>query len=74
MARTNFFYLLVSTHCSGLLVFSACLFQPFPLRDGSFYFGPAPWYFLLRCTSPRTSSNELTIRVRLPAARVAARV
>ena len=25
--------------------------EPFPLRDGSFYFGTAPWYFLSRCTS-----------------------
>ena len=49
-------------------------FQPFPLRDGSFYFGTAPWYFLSRCTWPQTSSNELNNRVRLPAARVAARV
>ena len=67
-------YLLVSAHCSGFLVFSACLFQPFPLRDGSFYYGTAPWYFLSRCTWPQTSSNELNNRVRLPAARVAARV
>ena len=47
MARTNFFYLLVSTPCSGLLVFSARLFQPFTLRDGCFYFGTAPWFHFL---------------------------
>ena len=34
-----------------LLVFRVRLFQPFPLRDGSFYFGTAPWYFLSRYTS-----------------------
>ena len=33
------------------LVFCVRLFQPFPLRDGSIYFGTAPWYFLSRCTS-----------------------
>ena len=31
MARTNFYYLLVSTSCSGLLVFSALYFSRFPL-------------------------------------------
>ena len=67
MARTNFFYLLVSSFCSGLPVFCVRLFQPFALRDGSFYFGTAPWYFLSRCTWPQTSSNELTNRVKLAA-------
>ena len=33
------------------LVFCVRLFQPFPLRDGSIYFGTAPWYFLSRYTS-----------------------
>ena len=31
--------------------FCVRLFQPFPLRDGSIYFGTAPWYFLSRYTS-----------------------
>ena len=39
--------------------------EPFSLRDGSFYFGTAPWYFLSRCTCPQTSSNELNNPVRL---------
>ena len=52
-----------------------CTFIPaVPLRDGIFYFGTAPWFFLSRCTWPLTSSNELNYRVWLPAARVAARV
>ena len=33
------------------LVFCVRLFQPFPLRDGSIYFGTAPRYFLSRYTS-----------------------
>ena len=28
------------------LVFCVRLFQPFPLRDGSIYFGTAPWYYV----------------------------
>ena len=31
--------------------FCVRLFQPFPLWDGSIYFGTAPWYFLSRYTS-----------------------
>ena len=57
-----------------LRVFCVRSFQPFTLRDGIFYFGTAPWYFLSRCTWPQTSSNELNNPARLPAARVAARV
>ena len=29
-----------------LLVFWVRLFQPFSLRDGSIYFGTAPWYYV----------------------------
>ena len=29
-----------------LLVFCVRLFQPFSLRDGSIYFGTAPWHYL----------------------------
>ena len=61
-------------YASYFPVFCVRSFQPFPLRDGSFYFGTAPWYFLSRCTWPRASSNELNHRVRLPAALMAARV
>ena len=61
-------------YAAYFLVFCVRSFQSFPLRDGSFYFGTAPWYFLSRCTWPQTSSNELNNRVRLPSARVAARV
>ena len=61
-------------YAAYFLVFCVRSFQPFPLRDGSFYFGTAPWYFLSRCTWPLTSSYELNNRARLPAARVAARV
>ena len=57
-----------------LRVFCVRSFQPFPLGDGIFYFGTAPWYSLSRCTWPQTSSNELNNPVRFPAARVAARV
>ena len=61
IATTIFCFLLVSTPWSSFLwllrlccVFFWCfvyVFQPFPLRDGSIYFGTAPWYFLSRYTS-----------------------
>ena len=37
-------------YAAYFLVFCVRSFQPFLLRDGSFYFGTAPWYFLSRCT------------------------
>ena len=59
-------------YASFLLVFSVRLFQQ--LGDGSFSLWTAPRYFLSLCTCPRTYSNELDNRVRLAAARMAARV